>query len=335
MNSRIKLIAETAWHHEGNFDFIKKLVSEIVVKSKADFLKFHLSIDLDEYMDKRYPIYDTLKSWMLNTDQWNELITETLAGGKDIMLLFNDQKAIDFGMKFHPKLIEIHSVALNDVYLLEKLKDNISSDQKVVLGIGGSDLYEIENAIETLAHDNIVLMFGFQNYPTKYEDINLDKVRRIKGMYPDFEFGYADHTAWNEENNILITLLGAATGMQYVEKHVTNIIGQQRCDWQAAVTIDTFNEIADKLKLLEALNGNGLLKMNEGERKYSVFGPMKKAAILTRDVNAGEIFSLDMITFKRTGDTSDYSQLEVLNLIGTKIIRNLDKNTIICKKHLT
>ena len=49
-------------------------------------------------------------------------------------------------------------------------------------------------------------MFGFQNYPTKYKNINLEKVRKIQSMYPKLKFGYADHTAWNEPNNELITL---------------------------------------------------------------------------------------------------------------------------------
>ena len=32
----MKLIAETAWHHEGNFLFMKKLVSDIINKTNAD-----------------------------------------------------------------------------------------------------------------------------------------------------------------------------------------------------------------------------------------------------------------------------------------------------------
>jgi len=30
----MKLIAETAWHHEGDFDFMKNLVTEICYKLK-------------------------------------------------------------------------------------------------------------------------------------------------------------------------------------------------------------------------------------------------------------------------------------------------------------
>ena len=32
----MKLIAETAWHHEGNFSFMKNLVREIITKANAD-----------------------------------------------------------------------------------------------------------------------------------------------------------------------------------------------------------------------------------------------------------------------------------------------------------
>ena len=33
------------------------------------------------------------------------------------MLLFNDKKSIEFGMKFDPEIVEIHSVCLNDIFI--------------------------------------------------------------------------------------------------------------------------------------------------------------------------------------------------------------------------
>ena len=47
-----KLIAETAWHHEGDFIFMKDLVTKICETSNADIVKFHISLDLEEYMSK-------------------------------------------------------------------------------------------------------------------------------------------------------------------------------------------------------------------------------------------------------------------------------------------
>ena len=71
-----------------------------------------------------------------------------------------------------------------------------------------------------------------------------------------------------------------------------------------------FNEIADKLCILSKCNGDGLITLNEGEEKYSIYGPMKKAAVLNEDVIKGEILNLDKIQFQRTKETTDLSQLE-------------------------
>ena len=70
----MKLIAETAWHHEGDYNFLQNLVSKIIEGAGSDYIKLHLTLDLDEYMDRAYPLYETLKNWLIKKDQWEELI---------------------------------------------------------------------------------------------------------------------------------------------------------------------------------------------------------------------------------------------------------------------
>ncbi len=331
----MKLIAETAWHHDGDFEFFKTLVTDISTKTKADYIKFHLTLDVDEYIHKDHPGYEWVKKNIFTELQWEEIINIALKNNKKPMLLFNDTKAIDFGMQFAPELAEIHSVCINDPFLLNHLKSKINKETAVVLGVGGTDLYEVENAVQTIGTEKIVLMHGFQNYPTKYEDINFLKIRRIIQMFPQFKHGYADHTAWDNEQNVLITLLGASLGMNYIEKHVSIVTGKGRTDWQAAIAIDTFNKISKQLKLVEAVSGDGLLKMNEGEQAYSTFGVMKKAAILKQDLQKGDVLKLDDLAFKRTGQQSDLSQLEVINSIGNKITSNLKGGHCINRKDIS
>ncbi|MGM0613435.1 MAG: N-acetylneuraminate synthase family protein, partial [Bacteroidota bacterium] len=269
----IQTIAETAWHHDGDFYFMNNLVDELIQNSKADFIKLHITIDFDEYMLSDHPGYEFLRNNALTEKQWRRLIEKIIASDKELMLLFNDRKAVEFGMQFNPSLIEIHSVCLNDIHLIAKIKNLNTTNIPLVLGVGGSTLYEIENAIHQLETENIVLMHGFQNYPTNYQDVNFNRMRKIMNMYPQFKHGYADHTAWNESNNSLITIMGASLGMSFIEKHVTTTPGAERTDWQAAIGIEQFNNLAKDLEILDQCNGNGLLKLNEGERKYSVFGP--------------------------------------------------------------
>lgn len=330
----MKLIAETAWHHQGEFRFMEELVSDIITRADADILKLHITLNLEEYMAEDHPIIGDIRNWLFSPSQWEQIVNPVVSSGKDLMLLFNDTDAVEFGMSFDPALVEVHSVCLNDRDLLACLKSSLGPETKVVLGVGGSSLDELETAIHTLDSSNIVLMFGFQNYPTKYQDINFAKMRKIMGLYPEFEFGYADHTAWDEPDNVLITLFGAALGMAYVEKHVTNVFGQERADWSAAVNVETFNNLREKMRLLDACNGDGLLRMNKGEQAYSVYGPMKKAGILNQDVSSGQKLNMEMLCFKRTGQVSDLSQVEVLHNMGKEMAVGVKKGQVLLREHL-
>ena len=331
--SPIRLIAETAWHHQGEIDFMKKLVNEISSNSNADIVKFHISLDIDEYMSTSHPLYSKMLNWMFDENQWTQIIDIPNSKNKNLMLLFNDIRSIEFGMKFNPTLVEIHSVCLNDLNLLTALKHNINPNMIVALGIGGSDLYEIENALTILNTQNVVLVFGFQNYPTKLEDINFNKIRKIMKLFPEFRFAYADHTAWDSPHNELITLLGAALGMDYIEKHVTIAYGEDRIDYSAAISIEMFNNLREQLKVLDACNGDGLLKLNMAETNYSVYGPMKKAAILKSDVKAPSKLSEEMLVFKRTKEIADISQLETCNMIGKEVLVDIDAGDLLSISH--
>jgi len=327
----MNLIAETAWHHQGDYGFMKNLVSEIATKTEANIIKMHITLDFDEYMDSSHDAYALLKPWLFNKGQWRELIEIARINGKKIMLLLNDIEAIKFGLSFSPEYVEIHSTCLNDVFMLDELKKGLSPSTKVVLGVGGTSIDEIDHAIHYLKHSNILLMFGFQNYPTVYEDVNLNKIRRIMKLFDNFEYGYADHTAWDSVHNELVTLLGAASGMTYIEKHVTTHYGENRIDWPAAISIDMFNNLHKKIKVLDGLNGNGALSMNES---YSIFGPMKKAAVFKTGISKGDILTLEMIKFIRTKEISDMSQVDVVKSIGKKINKNLENGAILMNKYL-
>ena len=331
----MKLIAETAWHHDGDFSFFLKLVETICLETTCDYIKYHVTLDVDEYMHIDHPGYEWAKKRIFTQEEWKEIFYLTEKHGKKLMLLFNDRRSVEFGMQFNPDLVEIHSVCLNDINLLTSLKNTIGNKPtKIVLGVGGTNLYEIEHAINFLENDNIVMMHGFQNYPTEYKDINFSKIKKIMSLYSNLDHGYADHTAWNHENNVFITMMGAALGMDYIEKHVTIDPGEGRTDWQAAITIEDFVEIQDKMKVLSMAKGNGLLKMNKGEEAYSTFGVMKKAAILIEDVKQGEVFKLDKINFKRTGQSSDLSQLDIIKFEEKVFTKDLSKGQTINKLDL-
>ena len=329
---KIKLIAETAWHHQGDFEFYKNLVTKIIENKNTDFIKIHITLDYDEYMNTDHNAYKDLKKMIFKEENWHDIINIINYSEKNKIFLFNDTKAIEIGMKYEPEIVEIHSACLNDIHLLDSLKSNLKNETKVMLGVGGSTLYEIEKAIQRIGTENVILMHGFQNFPTKYSDINFAKVKKIMNLYPDYEHGFADHTAWDEPNNILITLFGAALGMNYIEKHVTTNFGEDRIDGSAAISFEMFDELQKKLNLLSECYGNGLLEMNDGEKKYSQFGPIKKAAFLNKNVKKGDLLTEELISFKRTSQTTNLTQIDVLEKVGKNFNADYNKNTLLTKE---
>ena len=330
----IKLITETAWHHEGDFVFMKDLVTRICENSNTDVVKFHITLDLDEYMSMDHYAYETLKYWMLSESDWEELICIVRENNKELMLLLNDTKAVEFSKKYKPEMVELHSVSLNVPRLQDAVLKNISNKAKIVIGVGGCKVREIEEAVKFFHLREVVLMFGFQNYPTKYEDVNLSKIRKIQELFQGKIFGYADHTAWDEKNNELITLLVSSNGMGFIEKHVTTEYGKERCDFSAAISIDQLNQLHKELGLLNKLYGDGSMELNEAEKKYSSYGPMKMAAIASHSLVEGDKLSKNDFNFCRTSQVSDISQVDILKIIGSKLALNIQANQVILSKHI-
>jgi sialic acid synthase SpsE len=283
-------------------------------------------------MHKDHDAYVMLKSYMFRKEQWKKLIEIVRDSGKELMLLLNDTKAIEFASQFSPGYIELHSVCVNVPRLQSSILKKFGEKTKIVIGVGGCTLYEIDNALRVFSKREVILMFGFQNYPTNYDSVSLEKIRRIQSLY-DNDFGYADHTAWNEENNELITLLVASNNMKYIEKHVTNVFGENRCDYSATVSIDTFNKIHSKMKILEKIQGNGSISLNKGEKEYSVYGHMKMAGVASMNMLKGQELKLSDINFCRTSQTTKISQIELLELVGSALTSNLAKGSVFNWQH--
>jgi len=333
-NKIIQIIAETAWHHEGDFDFMCNLVRDICRKTYADYVKLHITLDLDEYMSIDHKNYQMQRPWMFNENEWEQIISIVRSHGKKIMLLLNDTQAIKFAAKHTPEAVELHSVCLNVPRLQKAVLKYINNKSTMIIGVGGSTLEEVDQAVNFFATRRTVLMFGFQNYPTKYENVNLGKIRKIQALYPGKKFGYADHTSWNEDNNELITLLVSANGMDFIEKHVTTDYGKERCDYSAAISIEQLNKLYKKIELLEILYGDGSTLLNTAEEDYSKYGPMKMAAIAKQDLVKGSKLRMDDVHFCRTSQSTGISQIDLIKIIGNKLVEDVKINQVIDWNHI-
>lgn len=326
-NKKPYIIGETAFHHEGDKFFLKELIIH-AQNLGLNAIKFHFTVDIDNYMVANHEAINILRPWCLNETDWDEVLTDVKI---DIIGLCNDVKSVEYAIKskFNIAAIEIHATGLNDIFLLDKASQ---FDKTIILGTGGSTLDEIEFAINFLKnrgkHD-ILLMHGFQNYPTDFRDIKLDRMNKLANLF-NLPIGYADHTDPLNPYNEYITCLGIANGHNIIEKHFTHHFGEKRIDSQAAISIEQMEKVKEIADItFNTISQNNSLRLTPAELKYGNTGPMKKAIVAKNEIKKGDLISLKNIAFKRTNNSSSIKQLELDKILNNKANRNIEKDEII------
>lgn len=314
-NNHPFLLAETAFHHQADITFTKELITH-AAETGVDAIKFHLLFNLDDYFIKEHAAYTALKELCINPADWISIHQYTLSAGLKPVYLCNDVQAFEW-VNSLPKeetlAAEIHATGINDVFLLEQATKFHGT---IILGSGGSTIDELTFAIDFLKNNgkhDILLMHGFQNFPTAYTDINFSRMHMLKQLF-DLPVGYADHTDPLDENNAMITCLGVAAGFNVVEKHFTHAFGEKRVDSQAAVSVETLKKIKSLMQIAWHTWGGNPLSVADAEKKYGDTGPMRKAIVAKHPIKSGTKITLQDISYKRTNSSVPFKQKD-LNLL--------------------
>ncbi|MBN1860274.1 MAG: N-acetylneuraminate synthase family protein [Candidatus Thermoplasmatota archaeon] len=323
------IIAETAYNHEGDRKYLYQMIEEIATL-RLNAVKFHLLLNLDSYMKPSHPLYQQMKKWMFTQNQWNEILSFAAKKKLDVVALCDDVESIRYiiSKKKQVSYLELHATSLNDFFML---REAAAFNGPIILGIGGSSINDISYAIDFLRHhgkQDIILMYGFQSYPTNYADINLAKMHALQHLF-HLPIGYADHTKYNDPNNVVISIAAAMMGFPILEKHYTLDPGKERIDYHAAVGKKQMGLIRDLMNLVIQLHGSGQITLSEPEKAYGNIGPMKKAIVAKRDIKKGETLSQDNLWFKRTPEESSIQQKQFLQLLGSKAKVDMKKDEVL------
>ncbi|MEN6349501.1 MAG: N-acetylneuraminate synthase family protein [Syntrophomonas sp.] len=323
------IIGETAYHHEGDLAFLLKMIDDIA-EMKLPAVKFHLLLEPGTYMEAHHPLWEATQKVLFTSREWKEIFSHTKQYDLDIIALCDDLEAVRFVNRHHSRVsaIELHSTSLNDYFMLNEIAE---FPRQIILGVGGSTIDEIDCAVAFLrdkGKKNILLMYGFQSYPTDYCHLNMSKMLKLRDMF-DLPVGYADHSGYDDENNIYISAMGAALGINILEKHYTPYPGVKRNDYHAAVGKEDMLKIRALMEVYLQAYGEGSLSMAPEELSYGSTGPMKKAIVARRNIKAGEILTLNNMWFKRTQDCSALKQYQFAELLGLKASADMEVDEII------
>jgi len=328
------IVAEMAWSHDGSMEKAKKII-RAASDAKADAIKFHIT-SLEDYMVPQYGsgkgrvsagkegrrIYDYLKSINLDRKAWKELFS--YVKGLDLLIcaMCNDLPSFKFASKLNPDIYDIHSSCLSDEDFIKEVAKEM---KPVFLGIGASTLSEIEKAIfwiKETGNNNIALIYGFQSYPTRLEDMHLRHIQSLKQMF-SLPVGFADHTDGGSELALITPLVALPFGANIIEKHVTYDRSARGEDSESALDPGDLKKLVQLVREVEKAFGSPATRpFSEQELNYRQVS--KKRTVAKVNIKKNEKITKDKIAFKRS-DEGVYPE-ESKFLVGRTAKRDIKKN---------
>lgn len=209
-----------------------------------------------------------------------------------------------------------------------ELIDFVSKSKiSVILSAGASTINEIEQAVNICVKNNLddyVIMHGFQGYPTKLEDTNLNMIKSLEERF-HCPIGYADHVDGGSELALIMPLLAVAKGAKLIEKHFILNREEKGTDYQASVNPDDLKKIVQNVKSLDLIFGRSHKDLSPDEHAYK--NDVRKRVVARRKIKLGEKLQKADFYLKRA--PKGIFSIDIEKLAGRKTTKEIEKNQVI------
>jgi len=327
--SKTFIIAELAQTHEGSLPLAKMLV-KAVSEAKADAVKVQV-FRADELAVPTYKHYRLFENLEWPEISWKELIDFSHECG---LKIFADVFGIDsLAMLTRNGIdgLKIHGTDMKNTRLLKHVAE---VELPLLLSIGGGTVAETEKALSILngkvQKRPIVLMHGFQSYPTLVEHTHLNKMRYFKDQL-ELPAGFADHIGGDHPLNFGLCAAAIGMGAVVIEKHVTISRTLKMEDYESALSPEQFVKFVAKIRELDSAMGEYSENMLPAEDSYRK--TTRKHVVAAVPLKAGQIIREKDVTLRRAD--IDMIPSDLADVVGGKADKDYSINDIILIENLT
>lgn len=301
----IVYIAETAFNHEGDKEYLLRLIKESA-ETGISHIKFQILLNYDDFVSDKSESYDLIKSWCFSKSEWNEILDYAESLDLRLFLMPLDCASVEFCKRQSVDFIEIHSVSFNDRELIEKIQI-LPSYIKIVLGSGGRTKTEIARFLVDFDGYSSVIMHGYQAFPTALEEVKLARIKYIESSFPGVHIGYADHSSPSLPESVYSSVYAYHLGARIFEKHVS--LNENRTDSQSAFLPKQLSEYVNEMnRFFSIIDRSEEDSFSFSDSEYA-YRERQKKVVAKIDIKRGDIFGLDNIALKVHTDPG-FSNLE-------------------------
>lgn len=335
--SKVYIVAEIGCNHNGDYNLAKKMVEEAKIAGvdAVKFQTFKAEQLISKYAPKaEYQIKVTgneesqlemTRKLELPYEEFIELEEYAKELGLDVFSTPFDFESIDFLASRNQKMWKIPSGEILNLPYLEKICRLPIEDKKIVLSTGMATLDEIRICLDVLnkngvLSENITILHCNTEYPTPFEDVNLNSIHGLKKEFKEYNIGFSDHSP-----GFFAGIAAVPYGITFIEKHFTLDKNFEGPDHKASVSPDELRLLCQGIREVEKSLGSYIKLVTKSERKNKIVA--RKSIVAKRNIKKGDIFTIDNITTKRPGN--GISPMYWYELLGKKAERDFDEDQLI------
>ncbi|MEG9490088.1 N-acetylneuraminate synthase [Mannheimia indoligenes] len=310
--ANVFIVAEIGCNHNGDPALAKKMV-DVAKECGVDAVKFQ-TFKADKLISKYAPKAEYQKvttgtadsqlemtrKLELPYDEFVKLEAHARSLGLEVFSTPFDFESIDFLASQQQKVWKIPSGELTNLPYLEKIARLPIEGKTIVISTGMATIEETKASLKVLedngmAKKDITILHCNTEYPTPYEDVNLNAFHQLKQEFGEYSLGFSDHSA-----GYFAGLAAVPYGITFIEKHFTLDKNFEGPDHKASVTPDELKLLCEGIRAVEKSLGSSEKLVTNSEAKNKIVA--RKSIIAARPIKKGEIFTTENITTKRPGN---------------------------------
>jgi N,N'-diacetyllegionaminate synthase len=317
------VLAEVASAHGGSVDTALKML-EAAFKMGADGIKFQL-FRSEQLVVRRHPGRKDFDEIELGEKEWRKLLRAARASGLALLGEAFDRASLELAAEEGVDAFKVHSTDMENPEFIRAVAE---AGKPLLFATGGVPDEAVREALEIVGSSPVILLHGFQTFPTPVEEIRFRELAAWKERYR-VPVGFLDHTDGGSAFALVAPALAVAWGANLVEKHFTLDRSKKGYDYQSSLNPEDFYRMVELLRQAERAAGDSPAAESEGARRYH--RTMARSIVAGTLIRRGDVLTREMLAYKRTDVRFDpgFAPRDADRVIGRRVTRPIQADETI------
>ena len=335
--NHVYIVAEIGCNHNGSPERAKEMV-KVAKECGVDAVKFQ-TFKADKLIAKSAPKAEYQKATTGNEDSQLEMTRKLELPYDEFVKLEEYARSLGLGVFSTPfdfesiefladqrqKVWKIPSGELTNLPYLEKIARLSIEGKQIVISTGMATIEEVKDALHILEINgvpkkDITILHCNTEYPTPFEDVNLNAINQFKELFSEYQIGFSDHSA-----GFFAGIAAVPYGITFIEKHFTLDKELPGPDHKASVTPEELKMLCEGIRAVEKSLGSSEKIVTKSEAKNKIVA--RKSIIALHPIKKGEVFTVENLTTKRPGN--GISPMSWYDLLGKEAQQDFAEDELI------